>query len=263
MTQCLLTLLLVPGLHEHHLLVFVPRSVGSVGAGDAPCPRGGWLDTTAAPAAPATVLHNGDTLPRPFVAALGSPQTLTTWSQPALSMPHDRSSLSLSLSPPFPLFHPSSLLSTFRILLTAWQTGLFLSRRFLRDILGPVSLRERISSVKERNASDPGWRASKQRPNNRDDGVSFRSTAASAARRPPPSRRRRCRRRRRRRGRLRRRSLPSPPLSLLLSFHSTTALFFRRSTLNLLSSIEDARTCRPSLLSPARPLPLFSFSYEK
>lgn len=79
----LLTLLLVPGcLHEHHLLVFVPRSVGSVGAGDAPRPRGGWLDTPACPTAPATVLHNGGgTLLRPFAAALGSPQTLTTWSR--------------------------------------------------------------------------------------------------------------------------------------------------------------------------------------
>lgn len=81
MSRCvLLTLLLVPGLHEHHLFVFVPRSVGSVGAGDAPSPRGGWLDTTASSTASTTVLHNGDTLPRPFVAALGSPQTLTTWS---------------------------------------------------------------------------------------------------------------------------------------------------------------------------------------
>lgn len=55
----LLTLLLVPGLHQHHLFVFVPRSVGSVGPGDAPRPRGGWLDTPACPTAPATVLHNG------------------------------------------------------------------------------------------------------------------------------------------------------------------------------------------------------------
>lgn len=132
MTQCLLTLLLVPGLHEHHLLVFVPRSVGSVGAGDAPCPRGGWLDTPAAPAAPATVLHNGDTLPRPFVAALGSPQTLTTWSQPALSMPHDRSSLSLSLTPfssfppffsPLYLSYPSDRLANGTLSFSAIPTG--------------------------------------------------------------------------------------------------------------------------------------------
>lgn len=79
-----LTLLLVPGLYEHHLFVLVPRSVGSVGAGDAPRPRGGWLDTPACPTAPATVLHHGGgTLLRPFAAALGSPQTLTTWSRPS------------------------------------------------------------------------------------------------------------------------------------------------------------------------------------
>lgn len=78
-------MLLVPGLHEHHLFVFVPRCVGSVGAGDAPRSRGGWLDTPACPTAPATVLHNGGgTLLRPFAAALGSPQTLTTWSRPSL-----------------------------------------------------------------------------------------------------------------------------------------------------------------------------------
>lgn len=110
----------MPGLHEHHLFVFVPRSVGSVGAGDAPRPRGGWLDTPACPTAPATVLHNGGgTLLRPFAAALGSPQTLTTWSRPsrchtialyisflsfALSF-----SFSLSFLPPFPLFFHSSL----------------------------------------------------------------------------------------------------------------------------------------------------------
>lgn len=217
--------------------------------------EGGWTPPRPPPPPPP---YSITATPYPALSLL--PSAVLRRSQHGASQPSRcRTIVPLSLSPPsFPLFHPSSLLSTFRILLTAWQTGLFLSRRFLRDILGPVSLRERISSVKERNASDPGWRASKQRPNNRDDGVSFRSTAASAARRPPPSRRRR-----RRRGRLRRRSLPSPPLSLLLSFHSTTALFFRRSTLNLLSSIEDARTCRSSLLSPARPLPLFSFSYEK
>lgn len=105
----LLTLLLVPGLHEHHLFVFVPPSVGSVGA---PRPRGGWLDTSACPTAPATVLHNGGgTLLRPFAAALGSPQTLTTWSRPsrcrtiALYISF-LSSHSLSLSPslPFLLF---------------------------------------------------------------------------------------------------------------------------------------------------------------
>jgi len=74
----------VPRLHEHHLFVLVPCSVGSVGAGDAPRPRGGWLDTPACPTAPATVLHNGGgTLLRPFAAALGSPQTLTTWSRPS------------------------------------------------------------------------------------------------------------------------------------------------------------------------------------
>lgn len=264
----LLTLLLVPGLHEHHLLVFVPRSVGSVGAGDAPRPRGGWLDASASPAAPATVLHNGDTLPRPFVAALGSPQTLTTWSQPALSMPHDRSLplLSSFLSPPSSTL---LLLSGFGTLSVSFRPpgkrdsrslSLFLTAIPSRDI-GLVSLRERISSVKGRNASDPGWRASKQRPNNR-DGVSFRSTAASAARRP---RRPRSRRRRRRRRLPRRPPRRPSPLPLLLSFHSTTALFFRRSTLNFLSSIEDARTCRSFLLlSPTRPLsPLFSLSYEK
>lgn len=108
-----LTLLLVPGLHEHHLFVLVPRSVGSVGAGDAPRPRGRWLDTPACPTAPATVLHNGGgTLLRPFAAALGSPQTLTTWSRPSRCR-----AIAPSLFPPlflsvtlFSLFLPGSSL---------------------------------------------------------------------------------------------------------------------------------------------------------
>lgn len=117
----LLTLLLVPGLHEHHLFVFVPRSVGSVGAGDAPRPRGGWLDTSACPTAPATVLHNGGgTLLRPFAAALGSPQTLTTWSRPSrcrtialyISFLSLRSLSPLSFLPLFYFFSPFDLPST-------------------------------------------------------------------------------------------------------------------------------------------------------
>lgn len=105
----LLTLLLVPGcLHEHHLFVFVPRSVGSVGTSDAPRPRGGWLDTPACPTAPATVLHNGGgTLLRPFAAALGSPQTLTTWIRPfrCRTIALYISFLFLSPSLPFLLFY--------------------------------------------------------------------------------------------------------------------------------------------------------------
>lgn len=154
----LLTLLLVPGFHEHHLFVFVPRSVGSVGSGDAPRPRGGWLDTSACPTAPATVLHNGGgTLLRPFAAALGSPQTLTTWSRSSLDAAHTTAlyiSFLFYLSPSFPLSSLSLPYSRY-------------SRRFLRDI--SVSLRERdYSSVGGRNTGDPDWGASKQCSNNRD-----------------------------------------------------------------------------------------------
>lgn len=125
----LLTLLLVPGLHEHHLFVFVPRSVGSVGSGDAPRPRGGWLDTSACPTAPATVLHNGGgTLLRPFAAALGSPQMLTTWSRSSFDAAHTTALyISFLFSSPLPL-----------PFLGSWLYPRYsrspLSRRFLRNI---------------------------------------------------------------------------------------------------------------------------------
>lgn len=173
----LLTLLLVPGLHEHHLFVFVPRSVGSVGAGDAPRPRGGWLDTSACPTAPATVLHNGGgTLLRPFAAALGSPQTLTTWSRPSrcrtialyISFLSLRSLSPLSFLPFSTFFSPFDLPST---LSRSPSSLLSLSRN-----ISPISLREKdYSSVGGRNTGDPDWRTSKQHPNNRDATVSFRS----------------------------------------------------------------------------------------
>jgi len=175
----LLTLLLVPGLHEHHLFVFVPRSVGSVGAGDAPRPRGGWLDTPACPTTPATVLHSGGgTLLRPFAAALGSPQTLTTWSRPSrcrtITLYISFLSLrSLSLSP----FLSFLLFYFFFTLRFIFDTRSPPSLRFLSRNIGPISLREKgYSSVGRRNTGDPDWRTSKQRPNNRDARlVAFRS----------------------------------------------------------------------------------------
>lgn len=160
----LLTLLLVPGLHEHHLFVFVPRSVGSVGSGDAPRPRGGWLDTSACPTAPATVLHNGGgTLLRPFAAALGSPQTLTTWSRSSFDAAH---TTALYISFLF-FLSPSSPLSWFLALSAIFAFASFST--IPTQYIGSVSLRERdYSSVGGRNTGDPDWGASKQRPNNCD-----------------------------------------------------------------------------------------------